>query len=105
MRGFIVALIITAVVIGFVFTSAGVLNRNLGNIISEVESGSFTGARADFDRIRPFLHLCAPDEILREAELAFCDLLSGGEEAEKSRLLFLLEDLRRQTGLCPISVF
>ncbi len=104
MRGFIVALVILGVLIPSVFISAGVLNAKIGEIYSEVDLGRYTRAAEDFDAVLPFLHLCAPNVLLREVDLAFCDMLKDGGEAEKSRLLLLLEDLRRQVGFCPISI-
>lgn len=105
MKGFVVAIVILSFVIGCVFVSSGALNFKICSLVKEVENGRYSNAKDNFYKIYPFLHLCAPDGILREVELAFCDIASEAEEKEKSRLLLLLEDLRRQVGLCPISVF
>ena len=105
MKGFVVAIIIIMFVIGYVFTSVFVLNHRVLAVQREVEAGRYESARESLSRVSPFLHLCATDGLLREVDLAFCDILSDGEEEEKSRLLLLLEDLRRQVGLCPISIF
>ena len=105
MKGFIVATLIIAIVIGVVFASAGVLDTKMRDIYHKVERGRYKAAAEDFDGLFPFLHLCAPDGILREVEVGFCDLITSGGEGEKSRLLVLLEDLRRQVGFYPISFF
>lgn len=104
MRGFIIAIVIIVLVIGTVFIGSGVLHAKIIEIEDEVNDGDYGEAIEDFEELLPFLCLFAPDGLLREVELSFCEIKEGGE-VEKSRLLVLLEDLRRQVGLCPIAVF
>ena len=105
MKGFIVSLIIVAVVIAFVFTSSLLFNARINEICDEVDGGRKEEAERLYQRTLPFLHLCAPDELLIDVDVAFADFVAGSGEAEKDRLILLLGSLRRQVGLHPISMF
>ena len=105
MKGFLISLVMIGVVIGFVITSALIFNTGIDGVMCEIEAGRTEDAVAEYEKIAPYLHLCAPDGMIGEVEIAFSDLLAGGGEAEKDRLILLLGNLRRQTGLHPISLF
>ena len=105
MKGFIISLVMIAVVIGFVITSTVIFNGRIDAILQEVEAGRIEDAVAEYGKIGPYLRLCAPDGMISEVEITFSDLMAGGGEAEKDRLTLLLGNLRRQMGLHPISLF
>ena len=104
MKGFVISIIIALVVIGFVISSALAMNSRISEIYEEVEGNDLEEAKEEFEEIRPFLHLFTPDDLLRDVETALSDIKTQGGEEEKSRLLLLLKELRRQTGFHPISV-
>ena len=103
MKGFVISTVIAILVIGFVISSTLMMNHKIGDVSRAVEETDLGTAAKRFEAIRPFLHLCTPDDLLRDVELALLDARSGGEE-EESRLLLLLQELRRQAGFHPISV-
>lgn len=105
MKGFIISLVMVAVVVAFVITSAVILGGRIDAIVGEVEAERTDDAMAEYEKIAPFLHLCVPDAMIGEVERAFSDLMAGGGEAEKDRLILLLGSLRRQVGVHPISLF
>ena len=104
MKGFIAAVLIICAAVGFVIGSSLYISNEIGYIYGEVEGERFQTASDEFDKLVPFLSLCAPDEAVKEVMLAFSDAQRGGSEKEKCRLMLSLESLRRQVGLCPASI-
>ena len=105
MKGFIISLVLIALVVAFVFTSSLLFNARISEICDEVYSGRGDEAERLYKKTVPFLHLCAPDQILIDVDIAFAEFLASGGEAEKDRLILLLGSMRRQVGLHPISLF
>lgn len=104
MKGFVVGLIIIALVLVTVIGSTAFAEAKLSMIYEVIEeSGDYGAARDILDGAYPLLFAISPSELLRDAtdKLTVCE--SGGGEVEKSRLLLAIDELRRQIGACPVS--
>ena len=75
MKGFIISLVLIALVVAFVFTSSLLFNARISKICDEVDSGRGDEAEQLYNETVPFLHLCAPDQMLIDVDIAFRDFL------------------------------